>query len=349
MTKPLISICVLAGHSEELLERLLESLGEQVGAPDFELLVGGNDAGEEAAMIRRHFPDAKVCSKPKGHPGFARNALISQAEGELLLFLDDDVIASPQLLRGLADVATAHPRVSVFGGPNETPPRSSRFQFVQGAVLSSLVGSGPVSRRYGARHPGPADERWFTLCNLAVRRDVMLPFRRELVCAEENALLGQLRAQGEQMLYEPSLRVFHARRPTWRTFARQMLKYGHGRGQLLMRRPATTRLAFIAPSLLVAYLALLPVLLIWRPLPALILLAPLAAYAALLLAGAARVAATLRRPASAPLALGLALTVHLCYGVGVLRGISGRLQTRSRRALAWSRSAEEVATSEPAR
>src|ERR1019366_807555 len=128
---------------------------------------------------------------------------------------------------------------------NSTPPGSSRFQLVQGAVLSSLVGSGPVSRRYGARQSGFADERWFTLCNLAVRRRVMLPFVDQLVCAEENELLAKLRSQGEPMRYEPSLRVFHARRAAPRSFARQMFKYGRGRGQLVARRPSTLRAAYL--------------------------------------------------------------------------------------------------------
>lgn len=342
MSRPLISICVLAGHSPELLDRLLESLRRQVATPDFELLIAGSGTKEEEAAIRHHFPDARICLKPKGHPGFARNTLIAQAEGELLLFLDDDVIAAPTLLHRLALLAFEHPQVSVFGGPNSTPPGSSRFQFVQGAVLSSLIGSGPVSRRYGARHAGTADERWFTLCNLAVRREVMLPFRDELVCAEENALLSQLRANGEEMRYEPELGVFHARRPSWASFARQMVKYGHGRGQLVMRRPATTRLAFLAPSLLLVYLALLAVLLAWQPLPTEVLLAPLLAYVALLLAGSAWIAFTLGKPTAAPMALGLILTVHACYGVGVVRGITGRLHQRLRTATRWAPGIERV-------
>ena len=58
----------------------------------------------------------------------------------------------------------------INASPNDTPPGSSRFQAVQGAVLASLVGSGPVRRRYGAHPPRHADERFFILCNLAVRR-----------------------------------------------------------------------------------------------------------------------------------------------------------------------------------
>jgi GT2 family glycosyltransferase len=338
-----ISICILAGHGPGPLDDCLRSLQAQEQAPPFELIVGVNDRPEETEMILRRFPGARLVLKRRGHPGAARNALIHVARGELLLFLDDDVTVAPDLLRRLADLAARHPQASVFGGPNDTPRRSSRFQVVQGAVLSSLVGAGPVSRRYGARHPGPADERWFTLCNLAVRRAAMLPFADELVCAEENALLAELHARGEQMRYDPDLRVFHARRATWRGFARQMFKYGHGRGQLLVRDRSTFRAAYLAPSALLVYLlalaALLPPGVLAGRWP--LALAPLVVYLAGVLAGAMRIAATLRRLHALPLAAALTLTVHACYGLGVARGAASWRWRRARPASPFPAALEE--------
>jgi GT2 family glycosyltransferase len=323
MTPPEISICILAGHGLESLEACLESLGAQASPPSFELLVGGNPTPEAVSAVRRQFPAAQICHTGRRLPGAARNPLIERARGELLLFLDDDVTAPPELLRRLVDTAARHPEASVFGGPNDTPPNSSRFQAVQGAVLSSLVGSGPVSRRYGARQAGFADERWFTLCNLAVRRRVMLPFVDELVCAEENDLLATLRRRGEPMRYEPSLRVFHARRVSPRSFARQMFKYGRGRGQLLARRPTTIRAAYLAPVALLLYLVAVPVSIVVGA-SAVLVLSPLALYAGLTIATALRVGWMLRRPAGAVVAPALILALHICYGAGILRGLLSR-------------------------
>jgi hypothetical protein len=291
------------------------------------------------SVVARHFPAGQVCDTGARLPGAARNPLIERARGELLLFLDDDVTAPPELLRRLADTAARHPEASVFGGPNDTPPHSSRFQVVQGAVLSSLFGTGPVSRRYGARYPGFADERWFTLCNLAVRRRVMLPFLNELVCAEENELLSKLRSEGETMLYEPRLWVFHARRGSLRSFARQMLKYGRGRGELLARRPSTVRAAYLAPAALLLYLLAHPALVVSSG-PTALVLGPLALYCVLTIATATRAAWTLRRLGAAPLAAVLIPTIHVCYGAGVLRGLlfRGRVRGRAREeeAARWS-------------
>lgn len=327
---PLISVCMLAGHGVGALDECLRSLGAQVAPPSFELLIGGDPSPEALSVVRRHFPSAQVCGTVGQLPGAARNPLIERARGELLLFLDDDLTVPSDLLRRLAETAAHHPKVCVFGGPNETPADSSRFQQVQGAVLASVVGSGPVCRRYGARHAGPADERWFTLCNLAVRREVMLPFLNDLSCAEENALLAELHRRGKEMRYDPELRVFHTRRPTPRSFAEQMLKYGRGRGELARRELHTCRAAYLAPAAFLLYLLALP-LIVALGFHVTLLLLPALLYCALTIATALRVAWTLRRATTVAVAAVLIPTVHLCYGSGVLRGLfSPRIGGESR-------------------
>ncbi|MGI8557383.1 MAG: hypothetical protein ACR2ND_03570 [Solirubrobacteraceae bacterium] len=140
------------------------------------------------------------------------------------------------------------------------------------------------------------------------------------------------------MHYDPKLLVFHERRPTPRSFARQMFKYGRGRGDLMRRNPATTRAAYLAPALLLLYLLMLPALLVYGGALSLI---PLLLYAGLILAGASRArgrcavrsrarrgrvagacedARTLRRAIRAPLAAALTVLLHVSYGAGVLRG-----------------------------
>lgn len=318
---PLVSVCIVAAHGARALEACLAGLRGQQGAPSFEVLVADNGERAAAPVARAAFPAARVLSTGRRLPGAARNPLVAAAHGELLLFLDDDVVPPSRLLARLAVLAAAHPTVSVFGGPNVTPPESSRFQFVQGAVLSSVMGAGPVRRRYGARRAGRADERWFTLCNLAVRRGVMRDFPDDLLCAEENAVLAELEAHGEFMAYDPELFVFHERRADWRSFARQMHKYGRGRGELVVRAPRTARASFLAPSALLLYLlALTPgVLLLGHPA---LLGGPAALYGAGVLVNAAVVAASLRRPTVLPVAAALVALLHASYGSGVLRGIA---------------------------
>jgi lipopolysaccharide transport system permease protein len=324
--RPFLSVCIVTGRRQPLLARCLDSLAAQEGSPSFELLVGADeDPAVEEAVVRR-FPEAEVTHLSHPTPAGLRNALLGRATGEWLLFLDDDVELEPHFLRRLHELAADDPELGVLGGPNIAPRERSRFQSVQDAVLSSIMGTGPVRRRYGRHSARDGDERQFTLCTLAVRREVMANFDERLVCAEENELLEGLRRQGVRMRYEPELLSYHERRPTWRSFAAQMHRYGHGRGQLLARRPSATRLAHLVPVALVLYCALaVPAAILAGP----VVLAPLLAYLTAVAATGVRVGSTLGQVSAAPLAAGLTLTVHLCYGAGVLRGIVGSALVRA--------------------
>jgi glycosyltransferase involved in cell wall biosynthesis len=321
LERPLISVCILTRYRPVQLDACLASLQAQAEAPAWELLVAADRERRVSELVMARFPDATIGLVTGAFPGAARNFLIERARGELLLFLDDDVVVRADLLARLGHLATRHPHETVFGGPNQTPRGSTSFQMVQGAVLASLVAAGPVRRRYGAHPAGRADERSFTLCNLAVRREAMLPFSSELVCAEENAVLAALSSRGDRMYYDPELVVYHERRPTLSTFARQMHKYGQGRGQLLVRRPATFRPAYLIPSLVLLYAiaAIVAAVAGWR-----LALAPLAVYLAAVVAAAVRIQVSVHRRFVVPQALVLVMTVHVCYGVGVLRGLVKR-------------------------
>lgn len=316
---PTLSVCIVTGRRLALLDRCLESLQRQLDPPAWELLVCSDRDPDLSELVHARFPEAVVGLVRGALPGAARNFLVERARGQLLLFLDDDVTVRFDLLHRMAAIADEHPESSVFGGPNETPPGSSRFQIVQGAVLASLIGAGPVRRRYGAHPAGPADERWFTLCNLAIRRDAMLRFDASLVCAEENELMDSMSRRGALLHYDPRLVAYHERRATLSGFAQQMYKYGRGRGQLLARRPASTRLGHVVPTFLLAYVVAASAIVgvARRPEPFALVLVYLGA----VLAEAVHIGRRVRRFRATSLAAALIVVLHTCYGLGVVSGV----------------------------
>ena len=171
----------------------------------------------------------------------------------------------------------------------------------------------------------------------------MVPFAPDLVCAEENAVLSEMSRSGVAMYYDPRLVAYHHRRPTLRGFARQMFKYGHGRGQLTRREPRTLRPAYLVPSLMLLYALVAPVLgVVFHPAA----LLPVAAYAAGMVAEAAWIARTLGRVRDLPLAAALLVVLHVGYGTGVLRGLllSVRTPPAEPEVLAWSTTVQPTAT-----
>jgi Glycosyl transferase family 2 len=256
---PFISVCITTLGNTALLDACLRSLKGQVGPP-FELLVCCKGDLDCVGLIRQQFPEAIVGYVPGGTPGEARNFLIQRSRGEWLLFLDDDVTFTSDFLQRLATIGTQHGDVMVIGGPNLTPPSSPLFEIVQGAVLGSLLATGPVRRRYGQHPPALADERYFTLCNLAVRRDVMIPFPESLAAGEENVVLNALAEQHVPMKYDPDMWVYHQRRSTFGAFATQLRKYGRGRGRVMILVPRSCRPVHFAPFLLLLWVVSLPFL-----------------------------------------------------------------------------------------
>ncbi|MGH9030059.1 MAG: glycosyltransferase [Acidimicrobiales bacterium] len=349
--QPVISVCMITRDRPEALDACLLALQSQVDAPPYELLVGCHGDEASAEVVRARFPSATVGVFDRANLGGARNQLIELARGELLLFLDDDVMFDDDLLSVLAKLAEKHPEASVFGGPNLTPPHSSLLQQVQGATLASVFGAGPVRRRYGLYPAGAADDRAFTLCNLAVRRDVAVPFAPKLSGGEENAMLKELADESRLMWYDPQFLVYHERRRTYFEFARQMEKYGRGRGQVMFHKPGSFRLVYLVPAFLVFWLVSIPIVsvLVWSW-----WWLTLVAYSAFLVvagvSAARKMQASSRRGSlgAVVLAAVFTATIHVCYGVGLLRGL---LRTPEAPVTTWTMHSEaahsETAEPEP--
>ncbi|MFH2144435.1 MAG: glycosyltransferase, partial [Candidatus Omnitrophota bacterium] len=194
--------------------------------------------------------------------GAARNTLIKYACGEVVYFLDDDVLVAKDSFSVLRRNMEKHKDVDIMGGPNLTPPGSGCFQIAQGAVLGSFFGTLWMSKRYNSFGKSIfADERALILCNLAFRRRVFeknkLFFNGSIVCAEENLLLQQLMDAGCKAMHIPELIVYHERRNTYDAFCRQIFIYGKGRAQAIFCRPQVTNMIYVIPSLFVVYLLLL--------------------------------------------------------------------------------------------
>lgn len=86
--KPFFSIIVPAHNSVEYLDKCLQSIIDQIFT-DYEMIVVCDACSDRTATVARKFTD-KVIITNHGMDGLARNAGIDAAEGEWILFLDDD-------------------------------------------------------------------------------------------------------------------------------------------------------------------------------------------------------------------------------------------------------------------
>jgi GT2 family glycosyltransferase len=116
---PALDIAICTHNRPDTLARCLRSL-QSLGAPSelLRILVIDNAPSDErTAQIVREFPGTAYILEPKPGLDFARNRAIRESTGELLAFLDDDVVVDPCWLEGLRETWAANPDAGAFTGP----------------------------------------------------------------------------------------------------------------------------------------------------------------------------------------------------------------------------------------
>lgn len=262
-------------------------------------------------------------------PSVQRNAALRAARGELIYFLDDDSVVSPDKLRRAISHFSS-PKVEIVGGPNLCPPDAPEVEQAFALVMTSWLAFMSSRARYAqvgrVRETG---EKELILCNLIARRKTMLRhggFNEALYPNEENALMDEIQKQDGKLIYDPEFFVYRRPRSTLKSYVRMLLNYGRGRAEQVRLHPTTGSAPNFIPALFCVYLIVLPFVL-WMS-PAFFApywLAPLALYVLALLI---QTAALIPSGGITRSLLGLPLIIltHSIYGVGFWRGLFTKLK-----------------------
>lgn len=89
----MLSIIIPAYNEEKYIGRCLKSIFSQKCLPEHEIIVVDNGSSDKTAeIIKISFPQVKLISEPQKRVTIARNRGAKEALGEILIFLDADVI-----------------------------------------------------------------------------------------------------------------------------------------------------------------------------------------------------------------------------------------------------------------
>jgi glycosyltransferase involved in cell wall biosynthesis len=127
-----ISIAICTWNRAKLLDQTLTRMQQLRILPemDWELLVVNNNCTDDTdAVIARHadkLPLRRLHEPKQGHSN-ARNCAVAAAQGDLLIWTDDDVLVDPNWLEEYVRAAKQWPEAVFFGGTVEpwfavTPP-----------------------------------------------------------------------------------------------------------------------------------------------------------------------------------------------------------------------------------
>ena len=199
-----ISIIIATKDREAYLERALASFERQQNAPSFEVIVvdnastDGTKAATERAIARGRYPVTYVY---EGEPnrGKARNRGIARAEGYLVLFCDDDVVAPPHFLAA-HEAAHDAPNLVVNGPILNVPSYDDRPR--------------PTAANYS--------RAFLCTCNVSVPKhalDAVGGFDEEfrLYGWEDTELGARLRERGLRWKFAWDAYIWHIKPPTENT------------------------------------------------------------------------------------------------------------------------------------
>lgn len=216
-----VSVAICTWNRADLLDQTLDGL-TRMGVPEgvsWELLVVNNNCTDHTDAVIARYRDRlplRPIHEPKQGLSNARNAAVAAAQGEYILWTDDDVLVDPQWMVAYRDAFRRWPEAQVFGGKVlpwfEAPPpdwlerhldRLGRYFALRDFGDDEFIipsGQNP----YGA--------------NVAFRAEVLRQYRFNpalgrkgnlLVSGEDAEVIGKIRAAGGTVAWIPSSKVRH--------------------------------------------------------------------------------------------------------------------------------------------
>lgn len=211
--EPAVSVVVPAYLAQGTIGECLASLAAQrEGAPPFEVLVvdSSPDAATERVVRGAMGTHAQLDLRyerlaRRAFPGVARNAGARLAHARILLFVDADCVAAPDLVaRAMAAIAAGASAASGAIALAASSPASARLRHL--LEFKESLPSCPPRRTW-----------MLPSACLAVRRDVLARHGGfpETRASEDWLLDWRMWQAGEDLRFDPSLRVVHRTAPGW--------------------------------------------------------------------------------------------------------------------------------------
>ena len=247
---PSLTVAICTKDRPTLLARCLKSLQAlpqevQDISVSLEILVVDNTPSDKQTQkLVASLPEVRYAREPKPGLDFARNRALQEATGELLAFLDDDVVIDRDWLSGLWEAWSENPDAAAFTGPvlPYELDTEAQIMFERQGGFHEGPGKGFKKERYGQSrsdisfYPHKAD-RFGAGANMAFRRDILqqiggfdeaLDTGAPLPGGGDLDIFYRVIRAGYPLVYEPRYLVFHQHRRDVEALRRQYRSWGLG-------------------------------------------------------------------------------------------------------------------------
>ncbi len=240
------SVIVPVYNRSEEVDELLSSLTMQTLA-DFEVIVVEDGSDAPCGDVCGKYSDKlrlKYFQKENSGPGLSRNFGAERASGAFLLFLDSDVMLSPDYIETVSNELRRE-YADAFGGPDTAHPSFSLIQKSISYAMTSFFTTGGI--RGGKKKMDKFYPRSFNMgISQAVFRE--LGGFSSMRFGEDIDLSIRIFKAGYKCRLFPQAWVWHKRRTDFRKFFRQVFNSGIARINLYRKYPDSLKPVHLLPS-----------------------------------------------------------------------------------------------------
>lgn len=234
----------------EELRELLESLRQQTYTRPFEVVVVEDGSQRDAGAVVDQYADTleiQYLKKPNTGPGDSRNYGMRRARGTYFILVDSDCILPPEYLHILEE-SLVEDYADCFGGRDAAHPSFNAMQKAISYTMTAPITTGGI--RGGKGPQRNFQPRSFNMGLSAAAFDRSGGFGN-IHPGEDPDLSLRLVKMGFSIRYLPQVVVYHKRRIDFRSFFRQVYRFGLARPILNRWHPGTGKPAFWLPTLFV--------------------------------------------------------------------------------------------------
>ena len=177
------------------------------------------------------------------NPALRRNLGVEKARAPIIAFIDDDVTVEKDWMKNAKRLFDGHPGITGLGGPDKIPPNSSFREQITDALLShKYFGSGVLAHSYYPKRKIIRHASGIALCNMFIKKadfasidgfNVKMGYG-----GEDTEMIYVLQKRFHaKFLYDPSVVVYHRKRPFGLKYFRQRFIFRIKNGKLLYVYP----------------------------------------------------------------------------------------------------------------
>ena len=238
-----ITVAICTWNRAKLLQQTLAkmvSLHIPRGVTWDLLVVNNNSTDHTESVLTSYLDKLPLSSVFEPSPGqsYARNRAVHAAQGDLIIWTDDDVLVDSDWLAAYVDAADQWPTAAFFGGPiepwfeGEAPPWLEQiYSRVENAFAARNLGEDPRLLTEG-KFPFGANMAIRTKVQRRYLFDPKLGLRPgSRIVGDETAVFEEMTRDGLDGRWVPKAKVRHFI-PKGRQTIKYLRSYYHGYGQL---------------------------------------------------------------------------------------------------------------------